>query len=57
MAVNKRKLIKLQDENSTLQRFTEVKGTETRKGCVVLYKKRGGIWYWIRQPKDEVGAT
>ena len=55
MSINKKDLIKLQEEDLTLQKFKQLKGTETRKGYVVSYEKRGGIWYWIRQRKNNVG--
>ena len=38
-----------------LQKLKQLKGTETRKGYVVSYEKRGAIWYRIRQRKDDVG--
>ena len=55
MSINKKDLIKMQEEYPTLQKLKQLKGTETRKGYVVSYKKRGGIWYRIRQRKDDVG--
>ena len=57
MAVDKEELVRLQEEDSTLQKFKETKGTETRKGYRIYYEKRGGIWYRVRQRKDEVGDT
>ena len=57
MAVDKKELFKLQGEDSTLQKFKETKGTETRKGYEISYIKRGGIWYQIRQRKYEEGNT
>ena len=56
MAVDKEELVRLQ-EDSTLQKFKEAKGTETGKGYRITYEKRGGIWYRIRQRKYEVGDT
>ena len=35
----------------------EAKGTETRKGYRIAYEKRRGIWYRIRQRKDEAEDT
>ena len=55
MSINKNDLIKMQEEDSTLQKLKQLKGTETRKGYVVSYEKRGGIRYRIRQRKDDVG--
>ena len=55
MSINKKDLIKMQEENPTLKKSQQLKGTETRKGYVVSYEKRGGIWYRIRQRKDDVG--
>ena len=43
------------EEDLTLQKLKQLKGTETRKGYVVSYEKRGGSWYRIRQRKDDVG--
>ena len=48
MSINKKDLIKMQEEDPTLQKFQQLKGTETKKGYVVSYEKRGGIWYRIR---------
>ena len=45
MSINKKGLIKTQEENPTLQKLKQLKGTETKKGYVVSYEKRGGIWY------------
>ena len=53
-SINKKDLIKMQEEDPTLQKLKQLKGTETRKGYVVSYEKRGGIWYRIRQRKDDV---
>ena len=55
MSINKKDLIKMQEEDPTLQKLKQLKGIETRKGYEVLYEKRGGIWYQIRQRKDDVG--
>ena len=55
MSINKKDLIKMQEEDPTLQKLKQLKGTETRKGHVVSYEKQGGIWYQIRQRKDDVG--
>ena len=55
MSINKRDLIKMQEEDPTLKKLKQLKGTETRKGYVVSYEKREGIWYRIRQTKDDVG--
>ena len=55
MSINKKDLIKKQEEDSTLQKLKQLNGTETRKGYVVSYEKRGGIWYRIHQRKNEVG--
>ena len=55
MSINKKDLIKMQKEDPTLQKIKQLKGTEARKGYVVSYEKRGGIWYRIRQRKDGVG--
>ena len=57
MALDKEELVRLQEEDSTLQKFKEAKGTETSKSYRVTYEKRGGIWYQIRQRKDEMGDT
>ena len=54
MSINKKDLIKMQEEDLTLQKLKQLKGTETRKGYVVSYEKRGGISYRIRQRKDDV---
>ena len=43
MLINKKYLIKMQEEDPTLQRLKQLKGTETRKGYVVSYEKRGEI--------------
>ena len=43
MAADKEELVKLQEEDSTLQKFKETKKTETRKGYRFSYEKRGGI--------------
>ena len=55
MSIKKKYIIKMQEEDPTLQKLKQLKGTETRKGYVVSYEKRGGIWYRIRQRKDDVG--
>ena len=55
MSINKKDLIKMQEEDPTLQKLKQLKGTDIRKGYVGLYEKRGGIWYRIRQRKDDVG--
>ena len=55
MLINKKDLIKMQEEDPTLQTLKRLKGTETRKGCVVSYEKRRGIWYRIRKRKNDVG--
>ena len=55
MVVDKDELIRLHEEDSTLQKFKETKGTDTRKGYRISYEKRGGIWYRVRQRRDEVG--
>ena len=52
MSINKKDLIKMQEVDPTLQKLKQLKGTENRK---VSYEKRGGIWYRIRQRKDDVG--
>ena len=56
MSINKKDLIKMQEDDPTLQKLKQIKGTEIRKGYVVSYEKRGGIWYRIRQRKDDVGG-
>ena len=53
MSINKKELIEMQEEDPTLQKLKQMKGTETRKGYV-SYEKRGRIWYRIRQRKDDV---
>ena len=55
MSINKKDFIKIQEEDPTLQKLKQLKGTETRKGNVVSYEKRGRLWYRIRQRKDDVG--
>ena len=55
MSINKNDLIKMQEEDPTLQKLKQLKGTEIRKGYVISYEKRGGIWYRMRQRKDDVG--
>ena len=55
MSINKKDLINRQEEDPILQKLKHLKGTETRKGYVVSYEKRGEIWYGIRQRKDDVG--
>ena len=57
MAGDKKKLIRLQDDDSTPKRFKKAKGTETRKGYVISYEKLGGIRYRICQQKDKVKET
>ena len=57
MAVDKEELVRLQEEDSTLQKFKETKETVTIKGYRISYKKRGRIWYRVRQRKDEVEYT
>ena len=57
MSINKKDLIKMQEEDPTLQKLKQLKGTETRKEYVVSYEKRSGIWYRIRQRKDDVGDS
>ena len=37
MSINKKDLIKMQEEDPTLQKLKQLKGTETRKGYVVSY--------------------
>ena len=54
MSINKKDLIEMQKEDPTLEKLKQLKGTEIRKGYAVSYEKRGGIWYWIRQRKDNV---
>ena len=50
MAVDKEELVRLQGEDSTLRKFKEAKGTMTRTGYKISYKKRGGIWYrYVRE--------
>ena len=56
MAVDKKELVRLQ-EDSTLQKFKKAKRTETRKEYEISDEKRGGIWYQIRQRKNEVVDT
>ena len=48
MSINKKDLIKMQEEDSTLQKLKQLKGSEIRKGYMVSYEKRGGIRYRIR---------
>ena len=55
MSINKKNLIKMQEEDPTLLKLKQLKGTETRNGYVVSYEKRGGIWYRIQERKDDVG--
>ena len=55
MSINKKDLIEMHEEDPTLQKLKQLKGTETRKGYVVSHEKRGEIWYRIRQRKDGVG--
>ena len=55
MSINKKNLIKMQEEDPTLQKLKQLKGTETRKRYVVSYEKRGGICYRMPQRKDDVG--
>ena len=55
MSTNKKDLTMMQEEDPTLQKLKQLKGTETRRGNVVSFEKRGGIWYRIRQRKDDVG--
>ena len=45
----------MQEEDPTLQKLKQLKGTETRKEYVVSYEKRGRIWYRTRLRKDDVG--
>ena len=53
MAMGKEELVRLQEEDSTLQNFKEAKETKTRKG--IQDKKRGGMDMCWR--KDKVGDT
>ena len=55
MSINKKDLMKMQEEDPILQKLKQLKGTETREGYVVSYEKRGRIWYRIRQRKNDVG--
>ena len=55
MSINKKDLIKMQEEDPTLQKLKQLKGTETRKGYVVSYEKRGEICYRLCQRKNDVG--
>ena len=55
MSINKEDFIKMLQDDPTLQKLKQLKGTETRKGYVVSYGKRGVIWYRMRQRKDDVG--
>ena len=55
MSINMKDLIKMQEEDPNLQKLKQLNGTETRKEYVVSYEKRGGIWYRIRQRKNDVG--
>ena len=58
MSINNKDLIEMQVEDRTsLQKLKQLKGTETRKGYVVSYEKRGGIWYRILQRKDDIGDS
>ena len=57
MAVDKQKLIRLQKEDYTLQRFKKTKVPKTKKGYANSYEKCGEIWYRMRQQKDKVGDT
>ena len=57
MVVDKEELVRLQEEDSMLQKFKGAKETKTRKGYRISYEKRGRTWYRIRQRKDEVGDT
>ena len=57
MAVDKEELIKLQEEDTTLERFKKLKGAEIRKGYVISFEKHGGIWYRMRQRKGDPGET
>ena len=43
MAIDKEKLVRLQEEDSRLQKFKETKGTEIRKGYKISYEKRRKI--------------
>ena len=54
-SINKKDLIKMQEEDPTLQKLKQLKGSEARKRYTVSYEKRGGILYHIRQRKDDVG--
>ena len=54
MSINKKDLIKMQEEYPTLHKLKQLEGTETRNGYVVSCEKQGGIWYRIRQRKDDV---
>ena len=39
MSINKKDLIKMQEEDPTLQKLKQLKGTEIRKGYVVSYMR------------------
>ena len=41
--------------SSTFQKLIQLKETETWKGYVVSYEKRGEIWYRTRLRKGDVG--
>ena len=55
--VGKEELVRLQEKNSTLQKFKEAKRIDARKRHRISYKECGGIWYRKRQRKGEVGDT
>ena len=43
MAIDEEELVGLQEEDSSLQKFKEAKGTKTRKGYRIACEKHGGI--------------
>ena len=57
MVVDKEDLVRLQEEDSAWQKLNATKETETRKRYRVACEKRRGIWYRIREQKNEVGNT
>ena len=40
-----------------MQKYKKSRGTETKRDYRIAYEKCGGIWYRIRQRKNEVGDT
>ena len=56
VAVSKKNLMRMQDDDSSLRKFQDIK-EEVNRGKYFAYKKLKGILYRIRQQKDISGET